>query len=101
MSWLRPKRKERLQSPRGSQPRIHSALRYEAGHPLSEREIQVLHHASYGLTNKEIGLLLYVSEETVKTHMKHIIARLGVQNRTAAVRAAFEQGYLEITSRTN
>ncbi|HEX8833988.1 MAG TPA: response regulator transcription factor [Abditibacteriaceae bacterium] len=57
--------------------------------PLTEREIEVLRLLSTGLSNKEIAPLLFVSESTVKTHIEHIIAKLGVSDRVqAAVWAA-------------
>lgn len=57
--------------------------------PLSEREIEVLRLLSTGLSNKEIAPLLFISESTVKTHVEHIIHKLGVSDRVqAAVWAA-------------
>jgi DNA-binding NarL/FixJ family response regulator len=57
--------------------------------PLSERELEVLRLLSTGLSNKEIAPLLFISETTVKTHIDHIIAKLGVSDRVqAAVWAA-------------
>ena len=56
--------------------------------PLSERETEVLRALSSGLSNREIGQILFVAESTVKTHVKNIFAKLGVANRTqAAIRA--------------
>ena len=58
-------------------------------HPLSEREIEVLHLVATGLSNREIAPLLFIGESTVKTHVEHIIAKLGVSDRVqAAVWAA-------------
>jgi len=57
--------------------------------PLSEREVDVLRLLSTGLNNREIGALLFVSENTIKTHVVHIINKLGVSDRVqAAVWAA-------------
>jgi LuxR family maltose regulon positive regulatory protein len=53
--------------------------------PLSEREIEVLHLISEGLTNQEIATGLYLSLHTVKVHARNIYAKLGVKNRTQAV----------------
>ena len=56
---------------------------------LSERETEVLRLLATGLNNREIGSLLFISENTVKTHVVHIIANLGVSDRVqAAVWAA-------------
>lgn len=58
-------------------------------HPLSTREEEVLRLLSTGLSNREIGRLLFISESTVKTHVEHIIGKLGVSDRVqAAVWAA-------------
>lgn len=57
--------------------------------PLSERELEVLRLLSTGLSNKEIAPVLFISESTVKTHVEHIIHKLGVSDRVqAAVWAA-------------
>lgn len=57
--------------------------------PLSDRELEVLRLLSTGLSNKEIAPLLFISESTVKTHVEHIIHKLGVSDRVqAAVWAA-------------
>jgi ATP/maltotriose-dependent transcriptional regulator MalT len=52
--------------------------------PLSERELEVLDSIASGLTNKEIGEKLFISVNTVKTHVLKIYEKLDVQNRTAA-----------------
>lgn len=57
--------------------------------PLSARELEVLRLLSTGLSNKEIAPVLFISESTVKTHVEHIIHKLGVSDRVqAAVWAA-------------
>lgn len=62
--------------------------------PLTEREIQVLAAIARGGTNREVARELLVSEATVKTHLLHLYPKLGVRDRAAAVRAAFERGLL-------
>lgn len=60
--------------------------------PLSEREIEVLRLLSTGLSNRDIAPLLFISECTVKSHVEHIINKLGVSDRVqAAVWAARHQ----------
>jgi DNA-binding NarL/FixJ family response regulator len=57
--------------------------------PLSAREEEVLRLLSTGVSNREIARLLFISESTVKTHVEHIIGKLGVSDRVqAAVWAA-------------
>ena len=62
--------------------------------PLSTREIEVLTLASQGFTNREIGLRLFISPATVKTHMEHILAKLSATTRTQAVLIAHRDGLL-------
>ncbi len=63
---------------------------------LSEREVEVLEQLALGLTNREIGHRLYISEKTVGRHLERIFAKLGVTSRTAAVSAAQELGIVEV-----
>jgi len=53
----------------------------EPWHPLTTREFEVARHVADGLTNAEIGALLFVSPKTVSTHIEHILAKLGVSRR--------------------
>lgn len=64
------------------------------GRPLSAREHEVLTLVARGTTNREIARALFVSEATVKTHLAHLYAKLGVNDRAAAVAAAYERGIL-------
>lgn len=63
-------------------------------HPLSTREIEVLRLLSGGLSNREIAPLLFISESTVKTHVEHIIGKLGVSDRVQAAVWAARHGLL-------
>jgi DNA-binding NarL/FixJ family response regulator len=63
---------------------------------LSSRELEVLTLVARGVSNKIIGKDLRISEATVKTHLLHIFAKLGVDDRTAAVTAAMERGMLRL-----
>jgi len=63
---------------------------------LSAREIEVLSLVARGISNKIIGKDLRISEATVKTHLLHIFAKLGVDDCTAAVTAAIERGVLRL-----
>ena len=58
--------------------------------PLSEREVQILRLLSLGLSNPAIADQLYISLATVKTHIRHIFEKLGVENRIEALNQAKE-----------
>ncbi len=55
---------------------------------LTERESELLSLLSTGMTNRELGSHLYISENTVKTQLRHLYAKLGVRNRAQAVSVA-------------
>ncbi len=63
---------------------------------LSARETEVLSLVATGCSNKQIGNALSISEETVKAHMKNILAKLGVRDRTHAVTVALRRGILSL-----
>lgn len=65
------------------------------GAPLSHREVEVLGLVSEGLSNAEVGARLYISAQTVKTHLERIFVKLGVSGRTAAVRKGIETGAIQ------
>jgi len=74
--------------------RLMGQLRSPAKEPLSQRELEVLGLIARGRSNREAAADLFISEATVKTHLLHIYAKLGVKDRAAAVAAAFERGLL-------
>ncbi|RMI37977.1 response regulator [Streptomyces triticirhizae] len=74
--------------------RLVSAVRSPAGGPLSAREREVLALVARGTSNREIARELFVSEATVKTHLTHVYAKLGVNDRAEAVARAYERGIL-------
>ena len=63
---------------------------------LSARELEVLAMVATGAINKHIARDLRISEATVKTHLLHVFAKLGVDDRTAAVTAALERGIIRL-----
>jgi DNA-binding NarL/FixJ family response regulator len=63
---------------------------------LSEREVEVLQHVAGGNRNREIGERLFIAEETVKVHIKHIMDKLGAKDRTEAVAIAVRRGIIHL-----
>ncbi|GAA1816744.1 response regulator transcription factor [Actinomadura chokoriensis] len=61
---------------------------------LTPRELDVLGLVAEGLSNRQISRRLFLSETTIKTHLVHIYAKLGVDSRTAAVAAATRRGLI-------
>ncbi|HUQ58374.1 response regulator transcription factor [Lentzea sp.] len=74
--------------------RLLGQVRKPVPAPLSRREQEVLELIAQGSTNREAAKRLFISETTVKTHLLHVYAKLGVNDRAAAVAAAFSRGYL-------
>ncbi|WP_200807880.1 response regulator transcription factor [Demequina sp. NBRC 110056] len=64
----------------------------EAIGDLSEREVEVLQLMARGMSNQEIAQELWVSSTTVKTHVSHILTKLGVRDRVQAVVEAYDSG---------
>ena len=69
-------------------------VRAPAREPLSNRELDVLALVARGTSNRDTATRLFISEATVKTHLLHIYANLGVNDRAAAVAVGFERGLL-------
>jgi DNA-binding NarL/FixJ family response regulator len=68
---------------------------HAADDALTEREIAVLKRVANGSANKQIAVVLGISEETVKAHMKSILAKLSAHDRTHAVTIALNRGIIE------
>ena len=62
--------------------------------PLTNREMQVLRHLALGLSNRDIGLSLSISVETVKEHVQNILRKLQVSDRTQAAVWAVKKGFV-------
>lgn len=75
-------------------PAVMSKASQEAGDGLTEREREVLLYAARGLTNKQIGAALFISDRTVQGHLQHIYEKLGAVSRTEAVTTALARGLI-------
>jgi len=64
---------------------------------LTDREVQVVELVAQGMRNKEIGVSLGISETTVQVHVKNILAKLRVQDRSGAITAAIRRGIIHIS----
>ena len=72
----------------------NSACALDLIQPLSNRELEVLQLLSTGLSNKEIAPILFITESTIKTHVSHIINKLGVSDRVQAAVWAARHGLI-------
>jgi two-component system, NarL family, response regulator len=80
------------------QPYITARLSERAAGPtLTSREIQVMELVSQGMRNKEIAASLGISEETAQVHMKNILAKLKVNDRSAAITVALRRGIIHLS----
>lgn len=68
----------------------------ELGEPLSDRELDVLACMVQGASNKDIAAELFISENTVKVHLRRIYAKLGVSSRTEATTVALQKGLVAV-----
>ncbi len=78
--------------------RLMERMRSPTVEALTSREIDVLKLVAKGANNKQIASQLYITEATVKSHLIRIYGKLGVEDRTAAVTKALEQGILRLGS---
>jgi NarL family two-component system response regulator LiaR len=79
-------------SPQASAYLLGAVRMPELPEPFTPREMDVLRLLAQGQSNKEIARTLHLVEETVKSHVRHILGKLGVQSRTQAVLAAIRLG---------
>jgi DNA-binding NarL/FixJ family response regulator len=63
---------------------------------LSKREVEVLQKVAAGNRNSDVAALLFISEETVKGHIKHIMDKLGASDRTEAVAIGIRRGFIHL-----
>ena len=78
-------------------PEVGAKLLQRMSNPeLSERELEVLRLMAQGMGNQEIGTALCIGESTVKSHVNHILSKLGVSDRTQAVITAVKRGIVSL-----
>ena len=65
---------------------------------ITNREKQVLHLIAYEYSSKEIAQQLYVSSETINSHRKNMMMKMGVRNTAGLVRRGFELGWLQLNA---
>lgn len=82
-------------SPEAAQILVEASLQSQASEPLTEREREVLKLMVDGLNNAQIAGQLVISISTVKYHISNILAKLGVENRVAAVAAAVQKKLIQ------
>lgn len=70
------------------------------GVPLSPRELEVLACLARGKSNKEIGRILSISDQTVKNHLSSVLRKLAVSDRTQAVVLAVRRGWIDLSEKT-
>lgn len=76
--------------------RLADRLRAPAAPDLTAREVEVLGLVARGMSNAQVGRQLFIGEATVKTHLLRAFAKLGVQDRTAAVTEAHRRGLIDL-----
>ena len=78
-------------------PQVQALLTERAAGPtLTPREVQVVELISQGMRNKEIAAALAISQETVQVHVKNVLSKLKVHDRTAAINVALRRGIIHI-----
>lgn len=83
-----------LKQARALSSRARLTIAAPSAGPLTPRELGVLRLVATGLTNRQIGAELYISEKTVSVHLSRAMAKLGAANRAEAVSTAHLRGYL-------
>lgn len=93
-SWLRVQVRASFSST--AAPFAVSVTRAELPYGVTSAELQVLTLLAAGLTNTEISGFLWISQSTTRTHVEHLLAKLGQRTRTGAAAVAIEEGILSL-----
>jgi DNA-binding NarL/FixJ family response regulator len=85
--------------PPSVQGQLAARLRDPAANPLSPREEEVVRHVALGLRNADVARRLFISEQTVKTHLNNVFQKLGIQDRVELTIYAIRQGIIGVHER--
>jgi two-component system NarL family response regulator len=80
--------------------RVASELREPVREPLTAREREIVRHVALGLRNAEVARALAITEDTVKTHLNNIFAKLGIRDRVQLTLYAIRYGVVSLNERT-
>jgi DNA-binding NarL/FixJ family response regulator len=85
--------------PPSVQGQLAARLRDPAANPLSPREEEVVRHVALGMRNADVAKRLFISEQTVKTHLNNVFQKLGIQDRVELTIYAIRQGIIGVHER--
>jgi len=85
--------------PPSVQGELAARLRSPSSNPLSAREEEVVRHVALGLRNAEVAKRLFISEQTVKTHLNNVFQKLGIQDRVELTVYAIRNGIIGVHER--
>jgi DNA-binding NarL/FixJ family response regulator len=85
--------------PPNVQGQLAARLRDPAANPLSPREEEVVRHVALGLRNADVARRLFISEQTVKTHLNNVFQKLGIQDRVELTIYAIRHGIIGVHER--
>jgi DNA-binding NarL/FixJ family response regulator len=89
------RRADEIAARRRTEDKERAPLRLVSAQKPSARELEVLRFTAEGLANKEIAAELFLAEETVKAHMRNLLAKLHAKNRAHAVAISLREGWID------
>jgi DNA-binding NarL/FixJ family response regulator len=99
MDAIRSARRREVWLPSSVQGELVARLRNAAKSPLSAREEEVVRYVALGLRNAEVGKKLFISEQTVKSHLNNVFDKLGIQDRVELTVYAIRTGIISLYER--